>query len=113
MAKSRAQQAARAISMKKAGKKPKSLKKANKGLSVEKGCPPNCNTTADSTFYYADKEYKAKLKGLTANTKPEMDKQFAIMEKAKQDRYRQSKKGKPGYDKNGFPIQKTTTKNKG
>jgi hypothetical protein len=62
--------------------------------------------TADSTFYYADKEYISKLKGSTANTKPEMDKQFAIMEKAKQDRYRQSKKGKPGYDKNGFPITK-------
>ncbi len=60
--------------------------------------------TADSTFYYADKEYIAKLKGLTAQSKPEMDKQFNISDKAKQDRYRQSKKGKPGYDKNGFPV---------
>jgi hypothetical protein len=60
--------------------------------------------TADSTFYYGDKEYIAKLKGLTAQSKPEMDKQFNISDKAKQDRYRQSKKGKPGYDKNGFPV---------
>ena len=66
--------------------------------------------TADSTSYYGNKEYISKLKGLTANTKPEMDKQFAIMEKAKQDRYRQSKKGKPGYDKNGFPIKMVNKK---
>lgn len=62
--------------------------------------------TADSTAYYGDLEYKSKLKALTANTKPEMDKQFALMNNAKQDKYRQSKKGKPGYDKNGFPIKK-------
>ena len=36
MAKSRTQQAAIAISMKKAGKKPKSLPKAQKGLSNKK-----------------------------------------------------------------------------
>jgi hypothetical protein len=100
-------------------KKPvKKLVKAKVGTSVKKECPsgtcgtyPNCYpcnnvSTADSTHYYADKEYKAKLRGLTANTKSEMDKQFAIMTKAKQDRYRQTKKGKPGYDKNGFPIKK-------
>ena len=63
--------------------------------------------TADSTAYYANKEYISKLKGLTATTKPEMDKQFALMNKAKIDRYRQSNKGKAGYDKNGFPIKKS------
>jgi len=78
--------------------KPNSLPKAQKGISVK--------PTQDSTYYYAKKEYTSKLKGLTANTKPEMEKQFAIMEKAKQDRYRQSKKGKAGYDKSGFPITK-------
>jgi len=55
MAGSRAQQAAIAISMKKAGKKPKALKKAKTGTSVKTDCPagqcgtiPNChpcNTT--------------------------------------------------------------------
>ena len=45
MASSRAQQAAIAISMKKAGKKPKSLKKAKEGVSVKRNCPPDCNTT--------------------------------------------------------------------
>ena len=45
MAGSKAQQAAIAISMKKAGKKPKSLKKAKEGVSVKRNCPPDCNTT--------------------------------------------------------------------
>lgn len=62
--------------------------------------------TADSTAYYGNIEYISKLKGLTATTKPEMDKQFKLMKKAKIDRYRQSNKGKAGYDKNGFPIKK-------
>jgi len=83
----------------------KALPKAQDGISVK--------PTADSTFYYGDLEYKSKLRGLNANTKPEMDKQFALMDKAKQDRYRQKFKGKPGYDKNGFPIKKSTVKKKG
>jgi hypothetical protein len=60
--------------------------------------------TADSTFYYGNKEYVSELKALTANNKPEMDKQFRERDKAKLDKLRQSKKGKPGYDKNGFPV---------
>jgi len=72
----------------------------------KKGSLKIVKPTADSTFYYGDLEYKSKLRGLNANTKPEMDKQFALMDKAKQDRYRQSRKGKPGYDKNGFPLKK-------
>jgi hypothetical protein len=47
MATSRAQQAAKAIAMKKAGIKPKTLKKAKEGASVKKGCPPNCNREQD------------------------------------------------------------------
>jgi hypothetical protein len=42
MATSKAQQAAIAISMKKAGKKPKALKKAKVGTTVKKQCPPDC-----------------------------------------------------------------------
>ena len=72
----------------------------------KKGSLKIVKPTADSTFYYGDLEYKSKLRGLNAKTKPEMDKQFALMDKAKQDRYRQSRKGKPGYDKNGFPLKK-------
>jgi len=60
--------------------------------------------TADSTFYYGNKAYVSELKALTANNKPEMDKQFRERDKAELDRLRQSKKGKPGYDKNGFPV---------
>lgn len=66
MAKNKSQQAAIAISMKKAGKTPKSLTKAQKGTSVK--------PTADSTAYY--------------------------------------KKEIAGYDKNGFPIKKSTVKKK-
>ena len=72
----------------------------------KKGSLKIVKPTADSTFYYANKEYISKLKGLTATTKPEMDKQFELMKKAKIDRYRQSNKGKAGYDKNGFPLKK-------
>ena len=90
-------------------KKKTMVKKALPKAQVGKIVKP----TADSTFYYGDLEYKSKLRGLNANTKPEMDKQFALMDKAKQDRYRQKFKGKPGYDKNGFPIKKSTVKKKG
>ena len=72
--------------------------KAQKGMETK--------PTADSTFFYGNKEYIAKLKGLTAKSKPEMDKQFKIQDQANADRRRQTLKGKPGYDKNGYPITK-------
>lgn len=72
--------------------------KAQKGMETK--------PTADSTFFYGNKEYIAKLKGLTAKSKPEMDKQFKIQDQANADRRRQSLKGKPGYDKNGYPATK-------
>lgn len=62
--------------------------------------------TADSTAYYRNKEYISGLKAYTATNKPEMDKQFNEKDKAKLNRLRQSKKGKPGYDKNGYPLKK-------
>jgi hypothetical protein len=61
--------------------------------------------TKDSSAYYGNKEYVSKLKAMTSNTKPEMDMYFKESDKAKQDRYRQKLKGKPGYDSNGFPIK--------
>lgn len=69
--------------------------------------------TADSTAYYRNKEYISELKALTATNKPEMDKQFNEKDKAKLNRLRQSKKGKPGYDANGFPLKKKKMKNGG
>jgi hypothetical protein len=63
----------------------------------------NVKPTADSSDYYGTKEYISKLKALGSNTKPQMDMYFKESEKAKQDRYRQKLKGKPGYDSNGFP----------
>lgn len=64
---------------------------------------PTPQPMGDSTFYYANKEYISKLKALTAQTKPEMDRNFKEMDKAREDRYRQSLKNKPGYDAMGFP----------
>ena len=109
MASSRAQQAAIAISMKKAGKKPKSLTKAQKGISVK--------PTADSTAYY-----KKEIAGWNALIKSEPKTKIGqsntnvyrdFKSKAYNNLNRQSLKGKPGYDKNGFPIKKSTTKKKG
>jgi hypothetical protein len=102
MAKSRAQQAAIAISMKKAGKKPKSLTKAQNGKIVK--------PTADSTGYY-----KKEIKGYDQLIKSEPNTPIGKSNKlvymdAKSKAYsnlnRQSLKGKPGYDANGFPIKK-------
>ena len=119
MAKSSAQQAAIAISMKKAGKKPKRLTKAQKGISVK--------PTADSTLIFHNKvkdEFKkqADLVRKTRNTGISLDdvyksKEFTESRKrqveAQNNQKRQINKGKPGYDKNGFPIKKSTTKKKG
>jgi hypothetical protein len=58
--------------------------------------------TTDSSMYYGNKEYVSKLKALTSTTKPAMDAYFKESDKAKQDKYRQSRKGKPGYDAMGF-----------
>lgn len=106
MASSRAQQAAIAISMKKAGKKPKSLTKAQKGISVK--------PTADSTAYYKKVESEAYKSAARNMNSPKYSEQaFKRARQAGKDIARQSLKGKPGYDKNGFPIKKSTTKKKG
>ena len=108
MAKSKTQQTVIAASMKKAGKIPKSLTKAQKGISVK--------PTADSTNYYKKEiaSYNALIKSEPktkigqSNTNVYRD----AISKAYSNLNRQSLKGKPGYDKNGFPIKKTTTKKK-
>jgi hypothetical protein len=106
MAKTKTQQAAITISMKKADKKPKSLPKAQKGMSVK--------PTADSTAYYKKVESEAYESAARNMNSPKYSEQaFKRAGQAGKDVARQSRKGKPGYDKNGFPIKKTTTKKKG
>ena len=61
--------------------------------------------TKDSTSYFRNKEYISNLKALTSYNKPAMDFYFKESDDAKKDLQRQSKKGKPGYDKNGFKIK--------
>lgn len=82
----------------------KILKKAQKGMSV--------TPTTDSTAYY-----KKEIKGYDQLIKSEPNTPIGKSNKlvymdAKSKAYsnlnRQSLKGKPGYDKNGFPIKKKT-----
>jgi hypothetical protein len=89
----------------------KTLPKAQAGKTVK--------PTADSTNYY---NYKAKVNFQKASDRyglasPEIRKEASKYDdkalKAQKDALRQLNKGKPGYDKNGFPIKKTTTKKKG
>lgn len=95
------------------------LKKAKEGTVVKKGCPPNCGS--DSTTYYnnlskyyineADKlrksPYPANLDEKQLNQRWQKEKDLMNKGfKAQNDELRQSRKGKPGYDKNGFPIKK-------
>ncbi len=63
------------------------VKKSEKGSQIK--------PTADSTGYYSRKVLKSYG-----------EKDFAGAKKASDDVARQSKKGKPGYDANGFPIKK-------
>lgn len=77
------------------------IKKAQKGASTPKYKPSWDKPTADSTDYYREKAadmYKAY--GNTGNKKflKEGADSFGSM-------VRQKRKGKPGMDKNGFPIK--------
>jgi hypothetical protein len=63
------------------------VKKSEKGSQIK--------PTADSTGYYSRKLLKSYG-----------EKDFAGAKKASDAVARQSKKGKPGYDANGFPIKK-------
>lgn len=66
--------------------------------------------TADSTAYYSNKATYLTDRGLKQAKIKDwdgMNRDFANARKAIDDQIRQSKKGKPGYDKNGFPIKKS------
>lgn len=79
------------------------IKKAQGGKSVK--------PTADSTIYFAKKFSKdvdnsnksLKEKGFFSD---ETKKAFSNQDKTYESLMRQSKKGKPGYDQNGFPLKK-------
>ena len=98
----------------------KALPKAQKGISVK--------PTADSTDYYTNKSNKLFKQSTDLLNKPyplqpnndnittrskKANQLSTAAFKAQNDALRQSRKGKPGYDKNGFPIKKSTVKKKG
>ena len=71
--------------------------------------------TKDSTAYFSNKEklFKSKIKGekkllpngnWSKGTQEDL-KNYTSMFEAKANKERQSLKGKPGYDKNGYPIK--------
>jgi len=99
MAKNAKQQAAIAISMKKAGKKP--LAKKQDG--------------GDSTNYYRSEEamYRNKMGSKSVNTDAKgvlnvkrQKEAIAKADVAKANAERQKNKGKAGFDKMGFPLKK-------
>jgi len=62
--------------------------------------------TKDSTQYYSDL-YKANIEvGASQRTAEKMKPYIKGVTEAQADRDRQLKKGKPGYNKNGYPIKK-------
>jgi len=113
--------------MQKGGKVTKALPKAQKGVSYKtyvtkkaaepKFTPPNYKPTKDSTQYYADKAAyydKAGDNQVLApgkRTKEEnlnAGRAWDISTQAQKDKLRQARKGKPGFDGNGFPVKYKT-----
>ena len=90
------------------------IKKAQTGKSVK--------PTADSTAYFTKKATKdinygtkvMKEKGYFKDGKvnDETKKALDLGDKSLESLYRQAKKGKPGYDANGFPVNKPKSKAK-
>ena len=72
------------------------IKKAQKGVKA----------TPDSTSYYNKKADKAAYEMAAAKTPVEMSLASNRIAAADKSAKRQKFKGKPGYDKNGFPIKK-------
>lgn len=79
----------------------KTLKKAQKGATVK--------ATPDSTSYYRSKAIQATSDqdfAIEAGNLAAYSRYLEAEKKAKQAQARQANKGKPGYDKNGFPLSK-------
>ena len=104
----------------------KSLTKAQKGVSVKEKNPERLikekggNDPAVGSVAYR-KLFNSKQAMDSANYYRNVSKNLALsnskdsesITKNLNNLQRQYDKGKPGYDKNGFPIKKTTTKKKG
>lgn len=76
-------------------------KKAQKGTSIK--------PTADSTNYYlkkGEKNYGSFINSLEEKNNKKSTTYKRAADKAFDNAARQSKKGKPGYDANGFPKKK-------
>lgn len=78
-----------------------------RGVIPAKKMQMGTKATKDSTAYYSNKAYISGLKGAVGegNLSTRL-KHFNEADKAKEDAKRQKLKGKPGYDKNGFPLDK-------
>jgi hypothetical protein len=72
------------------------IKKAQKGVTA----------TPDSTSYYKRKADKAAYEMAASKTPVEMSLASNRITAADKNAKRQKLKGKPGYDKNGFPLKK-------
>ena len=75
----------------------KLVKKQSGGIS---------KATPDSTKYYKDLYNANVTVGASQRDPKKMDKYIKGALKANEDVNRQAKKGKPGYDANGFPSKK-------
>jgi hypothetical protein len=62
--------------------------------------------TQDSTRHYADQVRHAQVRSDFHISKKVREEEKIKLQKAKDDLARQRNKGKPGYDKNGYPIKK-------
>jgi hypothetical protein len=87
-------------------KKGGSIKKAQSGKSVK----PTSKTvipTADSSDYFRARmkeDYESAARNM--NSPKDSKEAFKRAKKSTDDFFRQGDKGKPGYDKNGFPVKK-------
>lgn len=119
MAKTRAQQAAIAISMKKAGKKPKmSTGGRVSGIDDPKKKDPASNESKKKDPAINSAAYNAQFNSTQTRDSANFYRQSLKNEilknghssktiKISNDLQRQYNKGKAGYDKNGFPIKKS------
>ena len=84
-------------------------KTTTKKVVHKKSLPKAQAGTADSTAYYKDEAiFKSNLGVIKSKygLKKQAEEAMALARKAYSNASRQKFKGKPGYDKNGFPIEK-------
>jgi len=77
------------------------IRKAQRGYTTK--------PTADSTAYFKkmqDFHYKQAATNAKYGLRDAADEQMRSATQAVKDEFRQSNKGKPGYDKDGFPVKK-------